>query len=131
MPFVLQSIEKELLERLSKGVYGDIYNYPEQKYQEILDREALQVASEEEDEEVFLKSFVIFSLNIPCFTSFSFLSWLLPTLHFVFFGVWGEGAVTPAGSLGLPSSGKTLADTVRWVNLFILLLMTEISRNLK
>lgn len=46
-----KSIEKELLERLSKGVYGDIYNYPEQKYQEILDREALQVASEEEDEE--------------------------------------------------------------------------------
>lgn len=49
-----KSIEKELLERLSKGVYGDIYNYPEQKYQEILDREALQVASEEEDEEVAL-----------------------------------------------------------------------------
>ncbi|KAJ8574094.1 hypothetical protein K7X08_025899 [Anisodus acutangulus] len=46
-----KSIEKELLERLSKGVYGDIYNYPEQKYQEILDREALQMASEEEDEE--------------------------------------------------------------------------------
>lgn len=58
---ILQSIEKELLERLSKGMYGDIYNYPEQKYQEILAREAEQVASEEEDEEVFLKSFVIFS----------------------------------------------------------------------
>lgn len=46
-----KSIEKELLERLSKGVYGDIYNVPEQKYQEILAREAEEVASEEEDEE--------------------------------------------------------------------------------
>lgn len=57
---ILQSIEKELLERLSKGVYGDIYNVPEQKYQEILAREAEEVASEEEDEEVLFKSFMIF-----------------------------------------------------------------------
>ncbi|XP_055835279.1 uncharacterized protein LOC129903774 [Solanum dulcamara] len=46
-----KSIEKELLERFSKGVYGDIYNYPKEKYEEILDREALRVTSEEEDEE--------------------------------------------------------------------------------
>ncbi|CAN4114135.1 unnamed protein product [Withania somnifera] len=46
-----KNIEKELLERLSKGVYGDIYNYPEKKYQEILDREALPEEEEEEEEE--------------------------------------------------------------------------------
>lgn len=49
----MQSIEKELLERLKKGVYGDIYNYPAEKYNEILDKE-LQVADDvEEYEEVF------------------------------------------------------------------------------
>ncbi|KAF3638649.1 hypothetical protein BC332_01463 [Capsicum chinense] len=53
-----KSIEKELLERLSKGVYGDIYNYPEQKYQEILDREAMQEANEEEDEEEYEVEYV-------------------------------------------------------------------------
>ncbi|KAM3324409.1 protein MAK16 [Capsicum chacoense] len=53
-----KSIEKELLERLSKGVYGDIYNYPEQKYQEILDREVMQEANEEEDEEEYEVEYV-------------------------------------------------------------------------
>ncbi|XP_059633671.1 uncharacterized protein LOC132276315 [Cornus florida] len=46
-----KSIEKELLERLKKGVYGDIYNYPVKEYNKVLDMEGLQAASEDEDEE--------------------------------------------------------------------------------
>ncbi|XP_022979889.1 protein MAK16 homolog [Cucurbita maxima] len=45
-----KSIEKELLERLKKGVYGDIYNYPVEAYNEVLEMEELQAASEEEEE---------------------------------------------------------------------------------
>lgn len=48
----VQSIEKELLERLKRGVYGDIYNYPVKEYNKVLDMEGLQAASEDEDEEV-------------------------------------------------------------------------------
>ncbi|KAL3511343.1 hypothetical protein ACH5RR_030744 [Cinchona calisaya] len=46
-----KSIEKELLERLKRGVYGDIYNYPVKEYNKVLDMEGLQAASEDEDEE--------------------------------------------------------------------------------
>ncbi|KAL1556744.1 cysteine synthase [Salvia divinorum] len=46
-----KSIEKELLERLKKGVYGDIYNYPVDKYNEILDKEEVGKATISEDEE--------------------------------------------------------------------------------
>ena len=51
---IIQSIEKELLERLQKGVYqqSDIYNYPLEEYNKVLDMEKLQIADEEEDEEV-------------------------------------------------------------------------------
>lgn len=45
-----KSIEKELLERLQQGVYGDIYNYPVKEYNKVLDIEEGQAASEEEDE---------------------------------------------------------------------------------
>ncbi|KAI3452674.1 hypothetical protein Pfo_009338 [Paulownia fortunei] len=46
-----KSIEKELLERLKKGVYGDIYNYPVDKYNEILDKEVGKGAVSENEEE--------------------------------------------------------------------------------
>ncbi|URE47780.1 Mak16 protein C-terminal region [Musa troglodytarum] len=46
-----KSIENELLERLKKGVYGDIYNYPVQAYNNVLEMEGLQPSAEEEDKE--------------------------------------------------------------------------------
>lgn len=46
-----KSIEKELLERLKKGVYGDIYNYPVKQYENVLDMEATGEEEEEEEEE--------------------------------------------------------------------------------
>ncbi|KAK2641800.1 hypothetical protein Ddye_023563 [Dipteronia dyeriana] len=46
-----KSIEKELLERLKRGVYGDIYNYPADKYNEILDKEQLATSDVEDEEE--------------------------------------------------------------------------------
>ncbi|KAF8037845.1 hypothetical protein BT93_B0631 [Corymbia citriodora subsp. variegata] len=46
-----KSIEKELLERLRKGVYGDIYNYPVKEYEKVLEMDSLQAANEEEEEE--------------------------------------------------------------------------------
>ncbi|GAX10560.1 protein MAK16 [Fistulifera solaris] len=42
-----KSIEKELVQRLAKGAYGDIYNFPEMSYNKALDH-----AEEEEEEEV-------------------------------------------------------------------------------
>lgn len=49
-------IEKELLQRLQKGTYEDIYNFPMQNYEKALDDEQLEVeadvsGSEEEEED--------------------------------------------------------------------------------
>lgn len=52
VPVVMQNIESELKERLKKGVYGDIYNYPFKEFDTILEMEKDDVAPAEEEEEV-------------------------------------------------------------------------------
>jgi len=46
-----KSIENELKERLRKGVYGDIYNYPFNQFDTILEMENDELAPEIEEEE--------------------------------------------------------------------------------
>lgn len=69
--FCLQSIEKELLERLQSGTYGDIYNFPVKEYEKVLAMEEMEAEGEDSEEED-----VRFTTPLNCRSSYSLLAML-------------------------------------------------------
>ncbi|CAN6485622.1 unnamed protein product [Victoria cruziana] len=53
-----KAIEKELLQRIKSGTYGDIYNYPVKEYEKVLEIEELQAAddADEKDEVEYVEA---------------------------------------------------------------------------
>ena len=56
-----------MLERLKKGVYGDICNYPVQECNTILDMEELQPTGEEEEGEEVQKPVLNLNVSVIAF----------------------------------------------------------------
>lgn len=61
----MQVIEKELLERLNKGVYPDICNYNEEIFNKLLDKNK-EEEQEEEDEVYFISFYLMIELVHLC-----------------------------------------------------------------